>query len=62
MAKLNRFDTWTEKLSEKFGASYWRERIESRIPGLPVGENNLDEHQIWKNALLVEILTKSHSK
>ena len=63
MAKHNKSNFQNEAALENFSSSYWKYRLENEILLEPkIKPDNLNEQEIWKNALFVEMLIRSRSK
>jgi hypothetical protein len=62
MAKLNKSDMRTESNFARNSEAVWKPQLEIEIARLPSEPTNLNEREIWKNALSVETLMKSRSK
>ncbi|MGH7991647.1 MAG: hypothetical protein ACREDS_15840 [Limisphaerales bacterium] len=54
MARSNELEMHIETTPEKSDGDFWGSWLELGIPPLHFEQNNINEHEIWKNALLVE--------
>jgi len=62
MAKLDKLDVRPPANSARLEGSYWENQLETFHAKSPIQSNTINEHEIWKNALLVGTLMKNHSK
>ncbi|MGH7950805.1 MAG: hypothetical protein ACREFE_02645 [Limisphaerales bacterium] len=52
----------TETAPEKAVGNDWANWLEMEIPRLHFEQNNINEHEIWKNAIHVETLAGNYSR